>query len=427
MFNNSYETPPKSLMKSFLLSNFLYKFIHSDLHRIKGFMIMFIIKTLNPISPAGLTLFDNTQYRIDDNSDTPDALLVRSAKLHDMPIPDSVYVIGRAGAGTNNIPVDQLTKRGIPVLNTPGANANAVKELVLAGMLMACRNVCQGWAYAHALTGDNKQLHTQVEQGKKQFVGFELPGKTLGVIGLGAIGVKVANAALALGMRVIGYDPAITVQRAWELSSQVTQAHDMSELLQHADFISVHVPLSAQTQHLISTQQLQAMKSGTVLLNFARADIIDDQAVLAALNANQLYAYVCDFPTDPLRQHSRVVTLPHLGASTKEAEENCARMIVNQVSDFLQQGNLTHSVNFPDVMLPRAQNTHRLCIANANIPNMVGQISTLLGKAGLNVIELLNKSRDQVAYTMLDVDAPIADDLIAKITAIDGVLRVRVV
>lgn len=387
----------------------------------------FQIQTLNNISVRGLERLPRERYQIASDIGHPDAILVRSADMHKVTVPDSVLAIGRAGAGTNNIPVAELSKRGVPVFNAPGANANAVKELVIAGMLIAARNICPAWDFARKQQGDDKTIDEAVEKGKKNFVGFELPGRTLGIVGLGAIGVEVANSALALGMKVLGYDPLITVQRAWQLSSNVEQALSLDDLFARADFISVHVPLNDQTRGLVSEARIKLMKKGGVILNFARAPIVDDKAVLAALDAGHLHAYVNDFPKNGLKDHASVVTLPHLGASTNEAEENCAIMVADQVRDFLENGNIRNSVNFPESVLPRVPGTARIAIANSNVPNMVGQISTCVANAGINIADLLNKSRGEYAYTLIDTDSAVPDDLVAKIRAIEGVLSARVV
>jgi len=384
---------------------------------------MFTIQLLNPIATIGLEQFPRHLYCISD--DQPDAYLVRSHMMHGMTIPESVKVVGRAGAGVNTIPVNALTQRGIPVLNTPGANANAVRELVLAGMLLASRNICQAWHYVNNLTADSETLEKEIEKSKKQFVGFELMGKTLGVIGLGSIGVKVANAALGLGMRVIGYDPTMTVSRAWELSSNVQQAHQLEEILAQSDFISFHVPLNQHTKHMINAERLQTMQKKVVLLNFARAAIVDNQALLDALNEGHVHAYVSDFPIPELKNHSRVISLPHLGASTVEAENNCAVMIVKAVRDYLEHGAIGASVNFPQVDVLPHQTGVRLAIVNANIPNMVAQISAKLADAGLNIISLLNHSRDEIAYTLIDVPQDVSESVLTHIAYIEGVLHCR--
>ena len=385
------------------------------------------ILTLNNISARGLERLPRERYEIAANLEQPDAILVRSADMHGMAIADSVRAVGRAGAGVNNIPVAELSRRGIPVFNTPGANANAVKELVLAGLLLAARNICGAWAFARSLSGDDHAIDEAVEKGKKKFVGFELPGRTLGVVGLGAIGVEVANSATALGMRVLGYDPQITVQRAWQLSSSVEQALSLDDLFARADAITVHVPLNDHTRKLVNDARLKLMKKGGTLLNFARAGIVDDEAVISALDSGRLHAYVCDFPSNRLKDHAKVVTLPHLGASTGEAEENCAVMVADQLRDFLENGNLRNSVNYPEAVLPRSPNTMRLALTNSNVPNMVGQISTCLASARINIADLLNKSRGEYAYTIIDADGTIGDDLLQKVRSIQGVLSARLI
>ncbi|QGU32872.1 phosphoglycerate dehydrogenase [Thermochromatium tepidum] len=385
---------------------------------------MFKIQTLNNISVVGLERLPRERYEIASEIANPDAILVRSANMHDMEIPASVKAIGRAGAGTNNVPVAEMTRRGVVVFNAPGANANAVKELVLAAMLMAARNIAQAWRFACELQGDDAAIHEAVEAGKKRFVGFELPGRTLGVVGLGAIGVRVANAARALGMQVIGYDPTITVQRAWQLASDVKQALSLDDLLARSDFVTFHVPLTDQTRNMINAERIRVLPKGAVLLNFSRQGILDDEAVIAALDAGHLYAYCCDFPNNRLKGHPRVIALPHLGASTKEAEDNCAIMVADQIRDYLEDGNITNSVNFPDIILARTEG-YRLTIVNSNVPNMVGQISTDLAAAGLNIVDMLNRSRGDIAVTLIDVDQPCPEATLAQIQAIDGVLSVR--
>ena len=386
---------------------------------------MYKILTLNNISVAGLERLPRESYEVASEIQHPDAILVRSANMHDMDIPASVRAIGRAGAGVNNIPVDRMSKRGVPVFNAPGANANAVKELVLAGMLMAARNLCQGWAFARALSGDDAEIGKQVEAGKKRFAGMELPGRTLGVIGLGSIGVLVANAATALGMKVIGYDPDITVQSAWKMSSDVEQATGIDDLLTRSDFVTFHVPLVDATRNMINEERLRSMKDGVVLLNFSRNGIIDDQAAVEALDAGKLYAYVCDFPSNLLKDHPRVVTLPHLGASTREAEDNCAVMVAEEIRDYLENGNVRNSVNFPKVYMKRYAG-YRLAVVNENVPNMLGQISTALADAGLNIIDMINKSRGELAYTLVDVETEIGQACVERIAATPGVRAVRV-
>jgi D-3-phosphoglycerate dehydrogenase / 2-oxoglutarate reductase len=384
------------------------------------------ILTLNNISPRGLERLPRELYEVGPEVAHPDAILLRSAELDAAAIPASVRAIGRAGAGVNNIPVEAMSRRGVPVFNSPGANANAVKELVLAGLLLAARNLGPAWLFSRGLTGDDEAIDAQVERGKRQFVGFELPGRTLGVVGLGAIGVEVANSALALGMKVLGYDPQITVQRAWQLSSSVEQALSLEDLCARADAITVHVPLNEATTGLVNARRLTLMKQGGTLLNFARAGIVDDEAVIAALDAGRLRGYVCDFPNNALKDHPQVVTLPHLGASTGEAEENCAVMAAEQLREFLENGNVKNSVNYPEAVLPRLPNTARLSIANRNVPNMVGQISTALAMHRINIADLLNKSRGEYAYTLIDADGALGPELLAEICAIEGVLSARI-
>ncbi len=387
----------------------------------------FRIQTLNNISAKGLDRLPRDRYEVASGIEKPDAVLLRSADMHKMVLPDSVRAVARAGAGTNNIPVAALAARGIPVFNTPGANANAVKELVIAGLFMAARNIGPAWLFARAQSGDDAAIDAAVEKGKKNFVGFELPGRTLGVIGLGAIGVEVANVALSLGMKVLGHDPQITVQRAWELSSQVQQAVSLDDLFARSDVISVHVPMNDATRNLVNAARLKLMRPGSVVLNFARGGIVDAKAVVEALDAGHLHAYVCDFPSNALKDHPKVVTLPHLGASTEEAEENCAVMAVEQLKDFLENGNVRNSVNFPEAVMPRAPGTTRLVIANSNVPNMVGQISTRLAADGVNIADLLNKSRGEVAYTLIDADGAVGDETLESIRGIQGVLTARLI
>jgi D-3-phosphoglycerate dehydrogenase len=384
------------------------------------------ILTLNHISARGLARFPADRYEVGAAVAEPDAILVRSAELHGTSIASSVRAIGRAGVGVNNIPLDDMSRRGIPVFNTPGANANAVKELVLAGLLLAARNIGPAWLFARALSGDDPAIEAAVEAGKKRFVGFELPGRTLGVVGLGAVGVEVANSALALGMKVLGYDPQLTVQRAWQLSSSAEQALSLEDLFARSDAITVHVPLNEATRALVNGARLALMRAGGTILNVARAAIVDEAAVVAALDTGGLHAYVCDFPKRSLKDHPRVMTLPHLGASTGEAEENCAVMVAEQVRDFLENGNIRNSVNYPDTVLPRVPNTTRLGVANRNVPNMVGQISTCLAAHGTNIADLLNKSRGEYAYTLIDADGALTAELLAEIRAIEGVLSARI-
>lgn len=387
---------------------------------------MYKILTLNNISVSGLERLARDKYEVASEILHPDAILVRSQKMHDMDIPPTLKAVGRAGAGVNNIPVDKMSARGIPVFNAPGANSNAVKELVLAGMILASRNICQAWEYARALDGDDASLHKQMEAGKKQFAGYEIAGRTLGVIGLGAIGRLVANAALGLGMKVIGYDPGLTVEGAWQLSADVQQATSVDDLVSKVDFLTLHVPLMDATRHLVNADRLRIMKKGVVIINFARDGIVDETVMKTALDEGKVYAYVSDFPGNQLKAHDRVIALPHLGASTLEAEDNCAIMVVEQVRDYLENGNIRNAVNFPETTLSRTEGV-RIAIANSNVPNMLGQVSTALAQGGLNIIDMINKSRGDLAYTLIDVNQVPNQDVIQKIAAIDGILAVRIV
>ncbi len=385
---------------------------------------MFKVLTLNNIAVAGLRRLPRDRFEVASEIAHPDAILLRSQNMHDMDIAETVAAIGRAGAGTNNIPIDAMSARGVPVFNAPGANANAVKELVIAGMLIGARNLCRAREYVTTLEGEGDALNKAVEAGKKQFVGSELPGKTLGVVGLGAIGVEVANAALALGMNVVGFDPAITVRNAWQLSSGVEHAETLDQLFQHADFVTMHVPLMDATRNLVNAGRLALMNDGGVLVNFARGGVVDDAAAIAALDSGKLHSYISDFPTPELMAHPKTVALPHLGASTSEAEENCAIMVADNVRDYLENGNIRFSVNFPEARLPRL-NAWRMTIANANVPNMVGQVSTCIANAGLNIEDLLNKSVGDFAYTIVDVNGDPSQELLDEISSIDGVLTLR--
>jgi D-3-phosphoglycerate dehydrogenase len=385
---------------------------------------MFKILTLNNIAVEGLRRLPRERYEVASEIAHPDAILLRSHNMHDMDIPETVAAVGRAGAGTNNIPCDALAHRGVPVFNAPGANANAVKELVIGGMLMGARNLANAREYVKTLTETGDDLKKAVEAGKKQFVGFELPGKTIGVIGLGAIGVEVANAALALGMKVVGFDPAITVTNAWQLSSGVEQEETLDQLFQHADFVTCHVPLLDATRSMVTADRLALMNDGGVLINFARGGVVDDAAALAALDSGKLHAFVTDFPTPELIAHPKVVALPHLGASTGEAEENCAIMVAENIKDYLENGNIRYSVNYPHARMPRLD-AWRITVANRNVPNMVGQISTRIADAGLNIEDLLNKSTGDLAYTIVDVNGEPSDELLGALRSIDGVLALR--
>jgi D-3-phosphoglycerate dehydrogenase len=387
-------------------------------------MSAFQILVLNHIAQAGLKRMPESHFRLSKESTAPDAILLRSHDLHGYPILPSVKAIGRAGAGTNNIPVDKMSGRGVPVFNTPGANANAVKELVIAGMLLAARNLPGALRFVHGLSGDPAGMEQAVEAGKKSFAGIELANHTLGVIGLGKVGCLVADAAIRLGMQVSGFDPEITVDAAWSLPSQVKKAHSIEDILKTSDFVSLHVPLLDVTRHLIRAERVEKMKRGAVLLNFSRDAVVDEPAVLQGLAARTIKYYVCDFPSPLLVGHDGVIALPHLGASTREAEENCAIMVVDQVRDYLEHGNIRHAVNFPEVVMSR-EAPFRVAIANANVPNMLGQMSTAMAKAGLNIHNMMNKSRGEMAYTLVDVDSPIDAEVTASLAAIPGVLSVR--
>ncbi|MDR0945942.1 MAG: phosphoglycerate dehydrogenase [Bifidobacteriaceae bacterium] len=385
------------------------------------------VKTLNAISQTGLSRLPADSYEVGSEVSDPDAIMLRSFKLHGVPIPASVKAVARAGAGTNNIPIPDYSALGIPVFNTPGANANAVKELVIAAIFLAARNIVPGATFAHRLEGDPDSMTKAVESGKKNFVGFELPGRTLGVIGLGAVGILVANAAAALGMRVLGFDPAITVEHAWKLNPSIERVASPDTLLKAADIVTVHVPLLPATTGLIGAEQIGHMRPDAVLLNFARGPIVDEAAVIAALEAGQLRSYICDFPSPALNKHENVVTLPHLGASTGEAEENCAVMAADELRAYLEDGNIVNSVNFPAAEMARTEGATRVTIANRNDPGVIGEISTLVGGAGLNILGLLNKSRGDLAYNIVDVAGDVPTALVEKLRAADGVLAVRII
>ncbi|HEY0855889.1 MAG TPA: phosphoglycerate dehydrogenase [Albitalea sp.] len=387
-------------------------------------MSQFKVLVLNQISDNGLKRLPSERYTVGKNVPEPDAILVRSADMHSMEIAPSVRAIARAGAGTNNIPVKAMSQRGVPVFNAPGANANAVKELVLTGMLLAARNVPAALRFVASLDPQMADMDRAVEEGKKAFAGFELAGQTLGIVGLGKVGCLVADAAIKLGMNVLGYDPEITVDAAWSLPAQVKKATSVAEVLKNANFVTLHVPLVEATRHLVNADNAVLMRPGTVLLNFSREGVVNEAAVLGALERGQLGAYVCDFPSATLNAHQRVIALPHLGASTREAEENCAVMVADQLRDYLEHGNVVNAVNFPSVSMAR-ESAYRVAIANANVPNMLGQISTAMARAGLNIHNMVNKSRGDVAYTLVDVDSPIGANALNDIAAIEGVLAVR--
>ena len=382
------------------------------------------IHVLHRIASAGPDEFPAETYLVGAPLDEADAVLVRSADMHKLPLPDNLLAIGRAGAGTNNIPTQMLSERGVPVFNAPGANANAVKELVLGAMLMTARNLPAAIEFTNTLDRNAADLEQQVESGKKTFAGFELTGKTLGIVGLGRIGCLVADAAIALGMKVVGHDPSITVDAAWSLPAQVRKAGDLDSLLRQCDFVSLHVPLVDSTRRMVNESALENIKQGAVLINFSRAGVVDEQAVKDALNAGTLKRYLCDFPSAATLGNEQILSLPHLGASTAEAEENCALMVAQNLRDYLEHGNIAHSVNFPAVSMPR-ESDYRVAIANANVPNMLGQISTVMANASLNIRNMINKSRGEVAYTLVDVDSPILASVIEALEGIDGVLKVR--
>jgi D-3-phosphoglycerate dehydrogenase len=384
------------------------------------------ILTLNNIAKVGLERLPVERYKTGNDIKDPDAILVRSANMHALDIPAGLKAVGRAGAGVNNIPVAKMSAKGIPVFNAPGANSNAVKELVVAGLIVACRQLCAAWDFARNLEGSDEEIGKLVEAGKKNFAGFELPGRTLGVVGLGAIGRLVANTGVSLGMNVIGFDPGLTVEGAWALSSNVRKAHSLDDVFAQADFLTVHVPLVDATRHMVNERRLASMRKGAVILNFAREGIVDDQAVVDAIDAGHIHGYVCDFPTNTTKNHARCVTLPHLGASTAEAEDNCAIMVADQVRDYLENGNIRNAVNFPEVVMPR-RTAHRFVCANANVPNMLGQISDAFGQAGLNIHDMVNSSKGDLAYTLVDLDAPVPETLVQKIASIKGVVMARLV
>ena len=382
------------------------------------------VLTLNNISHIGLKRFPAERYVLGTHIDSPDAILLRSQDLHAMALPPSVKAIGRAGAGTNNIPVQQMSARGVPVFNAPGANANAVKELVLASLLLGARNLLGAVRFVESLKGDDAALDKLVEDGKKQFGGVELPRHTLGIIGLGKIGSLVADAAIKLGMNVLGYDPDITVDAAWSLPSQVKKAHSIEEVVKSCEFVTLHVPLVDATRNLIGPERIKLMKQGVVLLNFSSDGIVDNSAVLAGIEAKRIKFYLCDFPVRQLVGHPNVIAFPHLGASTREAEDNSAVMVVDQLRDYLEHGNVVNAVNFPDVIMPR-EAPYRVAIANSNVPNMLGQISTTMALAGLNIHNMLNKSKGEMAYTLVDVDSAVPPQVVNQLAGIKGVLMVR--
>jgi D-3-phosphoglycerate dehydrogenase len=380
------------------------------------------IQVLNNISPYGLDKFPKDTYKVSTSNDNPDAILVRSAKMHDMEIEKSLKAVGRAGAGVNNIPLQKMSDNGVVVFNTPGANANAVKELVISSMLLASRNICQGWSYVNDLPLDN--LKATVEDGKKQYSGSELPGKTLGIVGLGAIGVEIANAASMLGMDVIGYDPSISKKNAWKISSDVEEALSLEELFSRSDFVSFHVPLVEATKNLLNAKRIELLPEGCVVINMSRDGIIDEEELIKSLDSGKVKYYVTDFPIDEKKNHDRVIALPHLGASTSEAEDNCAVMIAKQIKEYLENGNIINSVNFPDAKMPRA-GKERLAITHRNVPNMVRQITKAIAEDEANIVDMLNKSKGEFAYTLIDIEEEISNSVIENIKKVEGILKVR--
>ena len=380
------------------------------------------IQVLSNISPLGLEKFPKDTYKVSTSNDNPDAILVRSAKMHDMEIEKSLKAVGRAGAGVNNIPLQKMSDNGVVVFNTPGANANAVKELVISSMLLASRNICQGWSYVNSLPLDN--LKATVEDGKKQYSGSELPGKTLGIVGLGAIGVEIANAASMLGMDVIGYDPSISKKNAWKISSDVEEALSLEELFSRSDFVSFHVPLVDATKNLLNAKRIELLPEGCVVINMSRDGIIDEDQLIKSLDSGRVKYYVTDFPIDEKKNHDRVIALPHLGASTTEAEDNCAVMIAKQIKEYLENGNIINSVNFPDAKMPRA-GKERLAITHRNVPNMVRQITKAIAEEEANIVDMLNKSKGEFAYTLIDIEEKIPNSVIDNIKKVEGILKVR--
>ena len=385
---------------------------------------MYKVKIFNNIATSGLERLESEKYQIIDDLSESTSIILRSHKLSEDDIPLSIDAIGRAGAGVNNIPVDAMSDRGVPVFNAPGANANAVKELTIASLLIAARNICTARDYVRSLDLKKIDIKKSVEAGKKQFAGIELPGRTLGVVGLGSIGVSVANTALALGMKVVGFDPNVTINNAWMLSSGVEKVESLEEIFRRSDAVTIHVPLINETEDLINSKSINLLKKGSILINFSRAGIVNTDDVLSSLDNDRLNCYVCDFPEPSIISHKKIIALPHLGASTHEAEENCAVMVIENLKDYLENGNINYSVNFPEANMPR-NSAYRLTVANKNIPNMVGQITAILAAENLNIEDLLNKSSGVLAYTIVDVDKEISDDVLNKISDIDGILRLR--
>ena len=387
---------------------------------------MFKIKTLNKISQNGMRQLSADKYTYGDDIENPDGIVLRSFSMHDMELPESLLAVARAGAGVNNIPIDKCTENGVVVFNTPGANANAVKELVIAGLFLASRDIVGGIAWAETLKGNGAEVGKMVEKGKSSFVGPEISGKTLGVIGLGAIGVMVANAANHLGMNVIGYDPYISIDAAWGLSRSIKKADNINEIYEKSDYITIHVPLNNETKGMINSETIALMKKGVRILNFSRGDLVNSEDIIASLENGEVAKYVTDFPSDEVIGVKNVVAIPHLGASTPESEENCAIMATRQLKDYLENGNIVNSVNFPAVSLPKTTKC-RLAIGHKNIPNMVGQISQLLGKDSINIEHMVNKSKKELAYTIIETDDNVKDAVAEELLAIEGIIFVRII
>lgn len=386
---------------------------------------MYNIQTLNKISKYGTDNFDTAKYTVADEVANPDAIMVRSAAMHDMEFGSNLLAIARAGAGVNNIPVDKCAEQGICVFNTPGANANAVKELVIAGLLLTSRKIPDAMIWAQTLKGNGAEVGKMVEKGKSQFAGPEIMGKTLGVIGLGAIGVLVANAAIALGMKVVGYDPFLSVKAALGLDPSVKTAADVKELYAVADYVTIHVPFNADTKGTINADAIAAMKDGVRVLNFARGELVDNSAILPALESGKVAAYITDFPSDEVLGAKGVIAVPHLGASTPESEDNCAKMAALELIDYIENGNIKNSVNYPDASMNAAGT--KICVMHKNVPAVISALTTALGDAGLNIDNMLNKSKKDYAYTLLDVAGDVSDDVVAKLSAVDTVIKVRVI
>ncbi len=390
---------------------------------------MYKVRTYNQISVKGLDRFPRQSYEVGSDIGSPDAFLLRSQKLQGVEVPKSLLAAARAGAGTNNVPIQDYSKLGVVVFNTPGANANAVKELVMAGMLLATRGILPGMAYVNSLTDmtDAVAMAALLEKEKSRFAGGEIKGKTLGIVGLGAIGSMVADMALAMGMKVLGFDPALSIDAAWRLSNEVTRMENLQALLARADYISLHVPAMDATRHLINSAALAAMKPGTVLLNFARETIVDSDAVLRSLENGKLGKYVCDFPEPAMLGNTRVIAMPHIGASTEESEENCAVMAANQLVDYLENGNIQNSVNFPAISMGRTAGTTRITFSNDNVSGVLGHVLSVLADKNVNVIDMINKSRGELAFNIIDVETKPNDEVLAAIEAVEHVIRVRVI